>query len=315
MTRHRQVHSPIPHAFLTMKNKDHSQPPLTGAKEAVSAFLRARLNSRASNALSSASRRLRSPLAIPSIRDLNIRLRHSPENASLECSTSSTLVSTTYYQDTPPLPLGSNHSRDIPQASCRIASDTSPRNRAALVRRTHASTSPFPIVLDVASRSLPTLEFAELWDPLHPSFFTALAQCSSVTTLRLNAAWLFNFHQLRRLVSALPGLKHLHIGDVNSQLQHNTADGLALQVSRRPLFAPVPTRLEELVMHVSSSVNPIQHVAFIHWLISTSVCESLKTLRFMGPRDISETLVTQASLLIKAAGPSLRDLRTPYCMS
>lgn len=297
-----------------MKDKVPALPLLTGVKEVASAFLRARINSRASNALSSVSRRLRVPLAIPNIRDWSIRLRRHPENINLECITSPTLVSTTYDQDTIPLPLASSYQHGYLKGGQCLPQTSSARCPAASQRRAHAHTSPFPIVLDVASRSLSTLEFTDLWDPLHPSFFTVLAQCSSVTTLRLNGAWLYNFHQLRRLVSALRGLKHLHIGDVNSQLQRDIADGVSEPRSPHlPTFAPVSTRLETLVMHVSSSVHPIRHVAIIQWLASTFVCERLKTLKFMGPRDISGALVAQADLLIQAAGPSLQDLRNPYC--
>lgn len=168
----------------------------------------------------------------------------------------------------------------------------------------------FPLVLGAVLPSLSSLSISELRGPLHPTFFTALYQLSSITHLRLTAAWIYNFHQLRRLISALRNLKHLDIGDVKP-LQ--VSDGAQTSTLHPTIFTPIPVRLQTLVLNVSSSVRPVLLVELIDWLVRTSICESLTALTLYGPPRIRRELAEQMGLLLQAAGSSLRMLKNPYC--
>ena len=192
----------------------------------------------------------------------------------------------------------------------RAASKTSARDCALSKKRADACTSPFPIVLSAASQFLSKLELTNLRGPLHPSFFIALAQCSSVTTLRLTAAWLYNFQQLRRLIAALRSLKHLDICDVNSQQVPDETHAAPNQLA---VFTPTPIRLQTLMLNVSSSVQSIYLAALIDWLVRASICESLTSLTLYGPPRLRKELAEKTSLLFLAAGRSLLTLKNPYC--
>lgn len=200
--------------------------------------------------------------------------------------------------------------QDLPHASCRIVARPSARDLTASM---HAHTSSFPTVLHAASCSLSTLEFTELRVPLHPSFFTALVQCSSATTLRLNVLRLYNFHQLRRhLISALRSPKHLDVREVDPLQVSDDAQTATLDST---VFTPIPIRRESLVLNVSSSVRPVNllQAALDDWLVRTSMCESLTAFTLYGPRSIRKELAERTCLLIQAAGSSLRKLKNPFC--
>lgn len=198
--------------------------------------------------------------------------------------------------------------QDLPHASCRIVARPSARDLTASM---HAHTSSFPTVLHAASCSLSTLEFTELRVPLHLSFFTALAQCSSATTLRLNVVRLYNFHQLRRrFISALRSLKHLDVREVDPPQVSDDAQTATLDPT---IFTPISIRLETLELNVSSFVRPANLLAaLIDWLVRTSMCESLTAFTLYGPRSIRKELAERTCLLIQAAGSSLRKLKNPF---
>lgn len=183
--------------------------------------------------------------------------------------------------------------------------------------------SSFPQVFAAALPSLQSLHIIGLTDPLHPSFVRALWHFKTVTHLRLSALWLDNFHQLRRVIFALPALVSLDIGNINfgrngQLVVDNPLDLLPPDIS--PMSIPTPTRLQTLVLDLSISGGHPQKEAFlVRWLNCTSLCESLSSFdltlfRFNLYSDVSSDVaevVRQLDRLLMIAGPSLQKLSLP----
>ena len=180
----------------------------------------------------------------------------------------------------------------------------------SVIFRDQACIPTFPLVLGAVLPSLSSLVIFKLQDPLHPTFFTALYQLSSITHLRLTAAWIHNFFQIQRLISALRCLKHLDIGNVHSQQLTDDTQSVPFHPA---VLRPVSIRLETLILSVSSSIPPTYLAALIDWLVRTSVCESLTSLTLYGPPRLRKKLAEKTSSLFQAAGPSLLMLKNPYC--
>ncbi|KAH9840545.1 uncharacterized protein C8Q71DRAFT_412401 [Rhodofomes roseus] len=186
--------------------------------------------------------------------------------------------------------------------------------------------SSFPQVFAAALPSLRSLHIVGLTDPLHPSFVRALFHFKTVTHLRLSALWLDNFHQLRRVIFALPALVSLDIGNINFGRNGRLLVDDPLKLlppDILPMSIPTPTRLQTLLIDLSiSGGHPKKEVALVRWLNCTSLCQSLSSLDLTlfkfnvitkASSDATE-VVRQLDRLLMIAGPSLQKLSLPVSL-
>ncbi|KAH9917713.1 uncharacterized protein B0H18DRAFT_1107163, partial [Fomitopsis serialis] len=203
---------------------------------------------------------------------------------------------------------------------------TNPRVKAqlAVTRKAefhqYSFLSTFPHVFAKVLPSLTEIVITGLSGPLHPSFIRVLRSFSSVDRLDLTTLWVVNFHELRRLISALPNLKSLEITNVNFGRKGSP---LGTPLEDMPFWqtsVPNSTRLQELWISLRSmGGQPNKENYLIRWLANSSLCESLSQLTLsesMSRRRTAEDFVEQVNHLLRTIGPALKVLRlTDACIS
>jgi len=174
--------------------------------------------------------------------------------------------------------------------------------------------STFPHVFAKVLPSLTEIVITGLSGPLHPSFVRVLRSFSSVTRLDLTALWIDNFHELRRLISAVPNLKSLEITNVNFG---RNGSPLETPLGKLPFLqtsVPKSTQLQELYIWLCNmGEHPNKEVYLVRWLANSRLCESLSQLTLSGSmsrdgEDLVEQVeqVEQVNCLLRTIGPSLK---------
>ncbi|EPS97234.1 hypothetical protein FOMPIDRAFT_1128948 [Fomitopsis schrenkii] len=196
------------------------------------------------------------------------------------------------------------------------------RDRLALTRHIdiRSSAQAFPLVFGKLLPRLETLELGEacMTPPIHRSFFLALSQLASITSLTMFGLELFNFIELRNIISRFPLLTKLSIIDVSCK--HVPADRITANTVR-PSTPQSNMRLRELVIRGAWAATLRE---IIDWLTANSpTCELVSRLTVRGTVGEGTRHFQQ---LLQVSGRSLIDCqldfklggesnRCPFCAS
>lgn len=196
---------------------------------------------------------------------------------------------------------------DFDRLSASARESTRVRERLALTRHLDIRSSAHTMPL-VFGRLLPRLETLVLGEgcmspPIHRSFFLALSQFPNITSLTMFGLELFNFTELRNIISRFPLLTKLSIIDVSCK--HVPADRIAASIARpSPLRS---MRLRELV--IRGAWVAILH-GIIDWLTaSTLTCELISRLTVYGSVGEGTRHFQQ---LLRVTGRSLIDCQLDF---
>ena len=178
------------------------------------------------------------------------------------------------------------------------------RERLALTRHIdiRSSAHAFPLVFGQMLPSLESLVLGEgcISPPILPGFFFALSQLAHVTSLTMFGFELFNFPELRKIISRFPHLTKLSIIDVS--YKHLPANRPTAGTVERPPAPPSTMRLRELVIKGAWAAILRE---LLDWLISGGTpCELVSRLTVYG--SIGEG-THQLQQLLSATGASLKD--------
>ena len=180
----------------------------------------------------------------------------------------------------------------------RIIDPIGVQPRAACYTPTHI----VPLVLGRALPNVSRLVFVSSLRPqMHASFFTTLSVFRGVTTLELLRFRLCCFSELRRIVSAFPGLKILKLAGGLTETHATTAAAAAAHdgTTGRP-HPSTKVRLKQLVL--GWDLLPSFVASFIRWLVESGACETLGHLAtWHWPLNIS----SQVDELLASVGETL----------
>ena len=162
-------------------------------------------------------------------------------------------------------------------------------------------TPTLPLVLGRALPHLQCLSFDRgLRPPYHSSFFTCIAAWREVRHLELSGCRL-SVADFRRIVLALPNLRHLHIPNISL-----VSTGARVHAGTAVAACVAAPRLRSLAVMV---LDRGATQAILEWLAASRVCCQMEVLDLWDkPMPWVPDLWTSIAALVRAAGKSLKAL-------